>query len=398
MQMTFKGRMCITILSLLCFCRFCPADTFTNLKTGEVLHGYTTGKTEDAKSAVHTQEKGQLALNLADWKISPDRQGRNNKVIILKLDRMIMYEIETAALEQALAEAVDEGPLFILLELDSPGGRIDLAQRLTAAITATGDCRIVCFVTGGEHGGAISAAAAAALACDEIYMANKTVIGGAAVITVSREGGPTSIKKAFGEEAGEKFSSIWQANLASLAEQNDRPSLLARAMVDKDIEVIEVADAGRRLFIEPVNKKPGQNVVKTWTQKGSLLTLTAAEAVSCVIADKIVNSREELLRYLNAADAEIVTNDAVQNAGKELSRAQLKVKRLRKKIDLEIKQLKQAERRARGMSLVRRVRGSIRQLLTLARQYPDLQLNVTAIEDEYNSIEAFYQQHKRLRK
>ena len=311
---------------------------------------------------------------------------------------MIMYEIETAAFEQALAEAADEGPLFILLEIDSPGGRLDLAQRLTAAIAAAGSCRVVCFVNGGEHAGAISAAAAVALACDKIYMANRTVIGGAAVIAVSRDGTPTGVKKAYGEEVGEKYSSIWQANFASLAEQNDRPSLLARAMVNKDIEVIEVTDAGTRLFIDPVNKKPGQNVVKTWTQKGSLLTLTAAEAASCVIADEIVDSRQQLLRHLNAADAEIVTNNAVQKAAKELSRARLKVKKLRKKIDLEIKQLQQAQKRPRGMSLVRKVRSSLWQLLMLARQYQDLRLNAEAIEEEYNSIEAFYQQHKRLRR
>jgi len=377
----------------------CRADTFTNVKTSEVLHGYATGRLEDANTIVHTLQKGDVGLNLADWEVTADSKGRNNKVIVLVLDRMIMYEIETAALEAALARAAAEGPLFILLELDTPGGRVDLAQRICAAIDpdlSGGKCRTVCFITGGKYGGAISAGAAVALACDNNFMAQNAVIGGAAMITLSPEDGPSDIKTAFGEEVGEKLSSIWQANLASLADKHGRPALLARAMVDRNIEVIEVIDRQKRLFIEPVNKTGGQKKVKTWTQKGSLLTLTAAEAVDCKIADAIVESRSDLLRRLGAGDAEIIVDNAIQLAGRELSRAELRVKRLRAKIDLDVKQLGRPLRRARGMSLVKRIRGSLRQLMTLARQYPDLQLDAEALEREYNSVEAFYQQHKRM--
>jgi hypothetical protein len=49
------------------------------------------------------------------------------------------------------------------------------------------------------------------------------------------------------------------------------------------------------------------------------------------------------------------------------------------------------------MSLVKSVRADLRQLLVLARQYPDLQLDTEGIENEYNSVEAFYQQYKRVR-
>jgi len=384
-----------SVFLLLTASGLCPADTFSNINTGEILHGYANTKKEDGKTTVQTREKGTLQLNLADWEITPDRQGRNNKVIVLTLDRMIQYEIETAALEEALAEAADSGPLFILLELDTPGGRLDLAQRLVGKINNLGQCCVICFIKSGRNAGAISAGAAVALACDKIFMAKNTSIGGATMITFSARGGPTDLKEAFGDTVGEKFSSIWQANLASLAEQNGRPGLLARAMVDKEIEVVEVIDGDKRLFVDPVNKKQQHKLVKTWTKKGSLLTLTAAEAVGCTIADKIIDTRDELLRHLNASDAEIVTDDAVQKAGKTLSRAQLKLKKLRRKIDLDIKKLGQGQRRAQAISLVKRIRTSLRQLTTLARQYPDLDLDVEAIEDEYNSVEAFYQKHKR---
>jgi membrane-bound ClpP family serine protease len=301
------------------------SDTFTNLQTGEVLHGYATSRTEDSKKVVQTSQKGPVALNMSEWNVTADRQGRNNKVVVITFDRMIMYEIETAAMIEALRQAVDAGPLFILIQLDTPGGRLDLAQKLCAAITQADRTQVVCFVSGGENGGAISAGAALALACDKIYMAQNTVIGGATMITVTSEGGPASVKQAYGDEVGEKFSSIWQANLASLAEKNGRPGLLARAMVDKDIEVIEVIEGQKRLFINPVNKTDSQKIVKTWSQKDSLLTLTAKEALDCMIADGIIDSQVQLLRELKAADAEIINNNDVQLAGNELSRAQLKV-------------------------------------------------------------------------
>lgn len=379
------------LLPLICF-----ADTFTNTKTGEVLYGYAVGSAEDGKQSVQAADKGIVSINMSDWKVTGDRNGRNNKVIVFTFNIPIMYEIETAAMENALAQTCDEGPLFILIKLDSPGGRLDLAQRLCAAIAGAGQTQVVCFVSGGEYGGAISAGAAFALACNKIYMAPNTVIGGATMIAVTAEGGPTSVKKAYGEDVGEKFSSIWQANLASLAEKNGRPGLLARAMVDKDIEVVEVNDGDKRLFINPVNKTASQKLVKTWSQKDSLLTLTAKEAQGCMIADGIMDSQGQLLRELGAGNAEVVNNDAVQQAGKELSRAQLKVKKLREKIDLDIKQLGRTDTRARGMSLIKRVRSNLRQLVVLARQYTDLELDEVQIENEYNSVEAFYQQQKRL--
>lgn len=284
-------------LMLLVFSLACPADTFTHRKSGEVLHGYATSQVKDNRTAVHTRQKGVVELNLAEWKVAADREGRNNKVIVLTLDDAIMFEIETAALEKAIVEVADEGPLFVLLEIDTPGGRIDFAQRICAAIAGARNCQVVGFVRGGRYGGAISAGAAVAFACDKIFMAGNTVIGAATAFALSQKG-PQDFKEAYGEDIGEKFSSAWRAKLASLAEQNGRPGLLARAMIDKDIEVIEVSDGGNRLFIEPVNKKQAQNVVHTWSKKGSLLTLTAAEAVGCGIADKVVSSRRELVRNL----------------------------------------------------------------------------------------------------
>ncbi|MHC4159328.1 MAG: hypothetical protein ACYSSO_09650 [Planctomycetota bacterium] len=378
----------------LAFLSVCFADTFTHRQTGEILHGYATSRIIDNQTVVRTKEKSMVKLNLAEWQIAADREGRNNKVIVFTLDGNIAFQMETEALEQAMVKAADEGPLFILLEIDTPGGRKDLAQRICAAITQTKNCQVIAFVKGGEYGGAISAGAAVALACDKIYMANNTAIGAATIITIS-EKGPRDMKKTFGDTVGEKFSSAWRAKLASLAEQNDRPGLLARAMVDQDIEVIEVSEAGRKHFIEPVNKKPQQSIVHTWSKKGSLLTLTADEAAQCMMADKVVNSRAELLSDLDAAGAEVVMNTDIQEARMELDRARGQLNRIRKSIDFKIKQSEHPQPTRKVLSILRSARGEFKTLIKLAKKYPDLQLDIQALEGELNSIEATYESLKR---
>jgi len=373
------------------FSAVCPADTFTNRKSGEVLHGYKTSKTEGAETAVQTTEKGLINLNLAEWKMTADRSGRNNKLVVMEINGPIMYEIETQALERAVPRIADEGPLFILLEIDTPGGRVDLTHRICGAITGADNVQVIAYVKGGEIGGALSAGAAVSLAADKLYMAQDSVIGAATMITSRAE----TMKEAYGEDVGEKYDSAWRARLASLAERNGRPGLLARAMVDKDIEVIEVAQDDKHLFIDPVNKKPDQDIIKTWSKKGSLLTLTATEAVDCGFADAIVLSREELLRKEDAAQAEVVINDDIQQAGEELRRAQGQLSRIRKMVDFEVKKAEGGMYNAEALKLLRDARGEFKKLLNLARTYPDLNLDVTALEDELNSIEASYRNLKR---
>lgn len=383
-------------LVLFTFGSACFADTFIHHKTNEVLHGYATTQTKGNKTTVHTQEKGLVKLNLAQWQITADRLGRNNKVIVLTLDNKIMLHIETQALVEAIAKASNQGPLFILLEIDTPGGRTDFTHRICAAITKTKNCRIIAFTKGGKYGGAVSAGAAVALACDKIYMVGNTVIGAATLIVTSKTG-PKDFKKTFGQDFGEKIDSVWQAYLASLAEQNHRPGLLARAMVDKDLEVIEVSEAEKKFFIEPVNKKAQQRVVHTWSKKGSLLTLTAQEAAKCEIADKVLNSREHLLRHLDAADAEIVINDSAQKAREEFEKVKLRVRKIRKLLDLKLKQMQQSRDERRALKLLREIRSNYRSVMILAKRYPDLNLNVQALEDNLNSIEAVYQEAKMRR-
>ncbi len=382
---------CLAVMHLFVFAALCPADTFTNRQTGDKLHGYVTGKAKTGQTLVQTKEANQVELDLGEWNVTPDRLGRNNKVIIIPVDEDIMTEIETVAYEKAIPAVSAQGPLFILLEIDTPGGRIDLAQRICAVITQKTDCETIAYIKGGQYGGAISAGAAVALACDKIYMADNTTIGGATLVAASKAKEDNK-EVIYVGSAGEKHMSIWRAYLASLAEQNKRPGLLARAMVDNKIGVIEVNELGRRSFIEPVNKKTSQQVVRTWNKTGSLLTLTAGEAVQCTIADEVITSREQLLQKLDAGSADVVVDKSIQNARKELKRVVEQVLQIRKSLDLKVKQAKDPQPAPKVLAILRGAKSDFENLLRFAKEYPDLDLDVIAIENELNSVTADYEQ------
>ena len=172
------------------------------------------------------------------------------------------------------------------------------------------------------------------------------------------------------------------------------------AMVDKEIEVVEVREQNSlsRAFIEPVNKQPSQQVVYTWSKKGSLLTLTAGEAVKCGAADKLIESREKLLADLGAEDARVVVNKQMQKAHTEFDRAHGQLMRIRKSVDFKIKQSKDPMPKAQVLKILRSARSEFKRLIQLGKKYPDLNLNIQGLEDELNSIEAAYQSVKRKSK
>jgi len=372
----------------------CLADTFTNRKTQEILHGYATSQTEGSETTVYTKEKGKLFLNPYQWRITPDHLGRNNKVIIITLDDQISLYIEAQAMKEAISKSADEGPLFILIDISTPGGQLDRIQQICGQISKTKHCQVIAHITGGRHRGALSGGAAVAFACDKIFMADDAVIGAASLIAKSASG-PKEIKEVIGEELGEKLISSWRTHLASMAEQHGRPGILAMAMADREIEVIEVSEADKNIFIDPANKNPQQDFVHVWSKKGALLTLTSQDAVKCGIADKVFDSRQALLRHLQAENAEIAINTDLQDARLELKRAKAQIARIRKSVDLKTQQLEYEHPTPKVLKILREARSEFQTLIRIAKKYPDLQLATYPLEVELNSIDAAYDKIKR---
>ncbi len=172
-------------------------------------------------------------------------------------------------LERAYAEAEKERAKWVILEIDTLGGRIDSAMEIRDQIMAS---RIptAAHVT---HR-AISAGALITLACPKVIMDPASIIGAAEprLLSLSGEAQP----------ADEKTVSAWREEMAATARVHGRNPQIAAAMVDADIEI------------------PGV------IEKGKLLTLGATQAKELGIADSIGSSSADVLQFLGVAGAQVV--------------------------------------------------------------------------------------------
>lgn len=381
-MLRLKTLLAILLVVIVWFVFYAGADSFTHNITGQVLHGYRTGQKADRLAVVYTVQQGLIRLDLSEWTVSVNHLGRKRQVVVIGFDGPLELQVVSEALHRAISESSELGPVLILLEIDSAGGKTEYIEGLCDLIVRTDYCPIAAFVRGGEYGGALSGASAVALACDEIYMAPNTTIGAASLATS---------KSAISDD---ELSIAWQQYLASLAQRRNRPGLLARAMVDKNISVIGVIRDGERLFIDPIEREPNDIFVARWSESGSLLTLTAVEAVQCGISKSVVTNRSELLQKIGAASAEVVVrNDAVE-AERTFRKAKLKFARLRRSLDANIKQLELTKSMPQAIALLREVREQYKSLLLLARRYQDLYLNTELIEQQLNKAEDYYEKAK----
>jgi len=153
----------------------------------------------------------------------------------------------------------------VILEINTPGGRVDAALQIRDAIFAA-EVPVIAYV---NHEAA-SAGALISLSCDSIYMSPGSSIG--AVTPVDMQG----------KKASEKVVSYLRSVMRSIAQRNHRPVEIVESMVDEDIEI------------------PGV------IEKGKLLTLTAEEAVRLKIADAVANDLDEVLARLELSPGAMI--------------------------------------------------------------------------------------------
>jgi membrane-bound ClpP family serine protease len=369
---------------------FCFADTIVNKKTGETLHGYLTGAENAGLSDANTTEKGLIKINLADFTVTRDAKGRNNSYALIEVGEL-MAGMETTAFEETIKKEAARGPLFILLEIDSPGGRVDLCKRMCAAVKELKCIDTYAYIKGGTNGGAYSAAAVLSMACNKIYMAPGTVIGAATMISMDPNGKVSDMKSALGETVGEKMSSAWRNYMASLASEKNRPAVLALAMENKDIEVVEVIQNGKRVFIDSVNKKPDEAIVKIWSKKGELLTLPAKDAIDCGMADKIYSTRQDFLSDHNAANAQIITDDSMVKARELYEKIEKRLEKLNSSIDLGVKQYEATNSRVKAMRALQSMIYDAKFALSMKKRFgDDVQIDQEKVQNFLNDAQSSY--------
>ena len=174
-------------------------------------------------------------------------------VVVLRIEDEIDLGL-VPYLTRGLDQAARDRAGAVILEIDTPGGRLDAVLQMRDAILAS-PVRTIAFV----NRTAFSAGALVAIASDEIYMAPGGVMGAAAPVDQA------------GESAGAKTTSAVRKTFKATAELRGRDPRVAEAMVDPDVTI------------------DGLN------SRGQLLTLTADEARTWGYARALVADRQELL-------------------------------------------------------------------------------------------------------
>ena len=172
-------------------------------------------------------------------------------------------------LERSLEEAEKANAQAVILDIDTPGGFVDTAQKAKILMDS-----FVAPIYGYVNTNALSAGAYLALLTDGYFMSPGSTIGAAEPALLG------------GGEVNEKTLSFWEAEMRSAAERQGKDPRIAAAMVRKEIMI--------------------ENLVG----EGELLTLTTGEAESLEFSNGTVTSLDELLETVGLSDAEIINSSA----------------------------------------------------------------------------------------
>lgn len=168
-------------------------------------------------------------------------------------------------IERVLRQAESANARAVLLEINTFGGRVDAATQIKDILLNT-ELPTLAYV----NKRAISAGAFIALSCKKIGMAPGSSMGAATVVDQG------------GNKASEKNQSYFRAEMGATAEHNGRDRRIAEGMVDEDVEI------------------------EGLTEKGKLITLTAADAVKWKMADYVAPTLSAFLDSLGYGDEEII--------------------------------------------------------------------------------------------
>jgi membrane-bound serine protease (ClpP class) len=180
--------------------------------------------------------------------------------------------------ERSLREARKAGAVAAVLDIDTPGGRVDAAERIADAISDAG-LPVYAFV----NRRAISAGALISLATTRIYMRPGSVLGAATPVTGE------------GQTAPEKMVSVMRSEFRALAEARGLDPRIAEAMVDPDIAIEGVVPEGKLLTLstEDAVRVGFAAEVADWDA-----LLAAIGAPAATVVETRTNWAERTVRFL----------------------------------------------------------------------------------------------------
>lgn len=160
-------------------------------------------------------------------------------------------------INKALAAAEENKADILLLNINTYGGRLDVADSIRSKLLYAKP-KTVAFI----NNNAASAGALISYACDKIYMVQGASIGAATVVNET------------GEPMPDKYQSYMRGMMRSTAEAKGRDPRIAEAMVDDRVVIPGIIDSGK------------------------VLTLTALEAVDLKVANGIAKDIKEVIKEL----------------------------------------------------------------------------------------------------
>ncbi len=224
-------------------------------------------------------------------------------------------ELERGMLPQlarAVRAAKDQPDSTLVIELDTPGGSIDLMWDLSKQIRSAADkgVRTIAWI----HKHADSTAVLLAISCERVYLSHDGTISSVTPVVMGI-GGLASVSEDPVER--EQISAAMQAEFRAMAAKNGRPPALAEALVDPDARVYQVKREGELSLVsgeewDELRAKPDvPELVATVAAPGRTLTLSAARAVELRLGDGVAESLAELALKSGAAQG---TTLAVERA------------------------------------------------------------------------------------
>ncbi|RKY13927.1 MAG: hypothetical protein DRP52_01480 [Planctomycetota bacterium] len=309
---------------------FSVADTFKHKESGEVFSGFATQKVTGGKTLVYNADESKMApVVLSDYDITSDSKGRRNTVSLLLLNQpeVFLSDVVSKKAAAAITDTSNKGPQAIILQIDGPGGRGDAMKTIADAVSQTTNCPVIAYISEGAY----SAAAVVALACDKIYINSTAGIG-----AVSSGAGGIVGDQSYGESLSIYSSDTllsYTPLVTALAREHSRPELLAKALIDKRVSIIEVANIdGSRAFVGKDDRQATQTLIRTVCEGmsadksdtvspadiiGKVLNLTAQDAVELSLADGIAKSVREIPAAIGVAEAKITLVSGIEKVIKK---------------------------------------------------------------------------------
>ena len=171
----------------------------------------------------------------------------------------------TPYIKRTLREATDSTNSTVVLDINTPGGRLDAAFEIKDSLLEA-EVPVIAYI----NREAFSAGALIAIASNKIYIAPGGVLGAATPVDST------------GEKASEKVVSAVRTDFKSVAELRGRDTSIAEAMVDDEV------------------------AIEGLVEKGKLLTLTSTEALKWGYSEGEASNLDALLTAEGLGGATII--------------------------------------------------------------------------------------------